>query len=363
MMRTATTFAILFCLSVTVFAQDTTTPRRVSGDTGGQQSDQELYVVYDGTEGPAGARWSDPKHIVLISGDEEYRSEETLPALGKILAERHGFKCTVLFAIDPASGEINPNVNNNIPGLVALESADLMVLFTRYRNLPNEQMRFIAEYVEAGKPIVAIRTATHAFKIDDSETSYKRYSVNGGEWKGGFGKHVLGETWVSHHGNHGRQSSRGLIAEGQNDHPLLRGIADGDIWGPTDVYGVRLPLADSCQPLVLGQVLSGMQEDSEPVEGEKNDPMMPIAWTNAYAAPSGETARVFTSTIGASQDFTNEGVRRLLVNACYWAMGLEDQIDGDSDVDLVGDFEPTPFRFDGYQRGVKPSDLKLESNQ
>src|SRR5207247_6392577 len=105
------------------------------------------------------------KHIVLVSGDEEYRSEESLPQLGKILAKHHGFKCTVLFAIDKKDGTINPNQNDNIPGLEALKTADLMVVFLRFRNLPDEQMKHIDEYVAAGKPIVGMRTATHAFQI------------------------------------------------------------------------------------------------------------------------------------------------------------------------------------------------------
>src|SRR6266511_5066861 len=79
------------------------------------------WVVLEGREGPGKG-----KHVVLVSGDEEYRSEESLPQLGKILASRHGFKCTVLFAIDLKDGTINPNVSN-IPGLEALDSADLTV--------------------------------------------------------------------------------------------------------------------------------------------------------------------------------------------------------------------------------------------
>src|ERR1700688_41132 len=105
------------------------------------------------------------KHIVLISGDEEYRSEETLPQLAKILATHHGFKCTVLFAIDLKDGTINPNETHNIPGLEALKTADLMVIFTRFRDLPDEQMKYIVDYVESGKPVVGLRTATHAFSL------------------------------------------------------------------------------------------------------------------------------------------------------------------------------------------------------
>src|SRR5881409_3694509 len=89
------------------------------------------WVVYEGGDGPGKG-----KHVVLVSGDEEYRSEEALPQLGRILARHHGFKCTVLFAIDPKDGSINPNVKDNIPGLEALRTADLMIIFTRMRNLP-----------------------------------------------------------------------------------------------------------------------------------------------------------------------------------------------------------------------------------
>src|SRR5262245_12555652 len=217
------------------------------------------------------------KHIVLISGDEEYRSEEALPQLAKILAKHHGFKCTVLFAVDPASGTINPNVNNNIPGLEALNSADLMVIFTRYRKLPDDQMKYIDDYLKASKPVVGLRTATHAFNPPGGQT-YSHYADGSREkgWEGGFGRRVLGEKWISHHGRHNAQGTRGLLAKEAADHPILRGIKDGDIFGTTDVYGVRLPLPGDSKPLVLGQTTETMKPDSKGVEGKVNDPMMPI---------------------------------------------------------------------------------------
>jgi type 1 glutamine amidotransferase len=231
------------------------------------------------------------------------------------------------------------------------------VLFLRLRNLPDEQMQHIVDYVESGRPIVALRTATHAFSPDASR-EHARYSWTSTEWDGGFGRQILGETWISHHGAHGSQSTRGIIAEGQGDHPILRGIADGDIWGPTDVYGVRLPLPEGCTPLVMGQVVDGMKPDDPAAEGEKNNPMMPVAWTKTYTAGD-KTGRVFTTTMGASQDLLAEGTRRLVVNACYWAIGLEDQIPEKSNVDLVGAYEPLPFAFNGAKPGVKPSDHAL----
>jgi type 1 glutamine amidotransferase len=314
------------------------------------------WLVLEGGEGAGKG-----KHIVLISGDEEYRSEEALPQLAKILAQHHGFKCTVLFAIDPKDGTINPNQNDNIPGLEALKTADLMVISTRFRNLPDEQLKHIADYVESGRPIIGMRTATHAFNLKGSKT-YARYSWDSKdkEWDGGFGRQVLGETWVNHHGQHGKQSTRGIRAKGQEEHPILRGIKDGDIWGPTDVYTVRLPLPGDSKPLVLGQVLQGMKPTDEPVVGDKNDPMMPVAWVKTYdTGKQGKPGRVFTTTMGASQDLLSEGLRRLLVNACYWAVGLEDKIPEKTKVGLVGEYKPRPFGFGGFEKGRLPADYGI----
>ncbi len=316
------------------------------------------WAVYDGGDGPGQG-----KHVVLVSGDEEYRSEEMLPQLGKILARRHGFRCTVLFAVDPASGAIDPLNQNNIPGLEALDRADLMVLFTRFRDLSDEQMRHIAAYVESGRPLLGIRTATHAFSIPAGKT-FSHYSWNSREkdWDGGFGRQILGETWIAHHGHHGRESTRGVIASGAENNPIVRGC--DDIWGPTDVYRVRLPLPGDCRPLILGQVLSGMKPSDPPVAGPKNDPLMPIAWTKTYRGKQGQTGRVFTSTMGCSQDFSNEGFRRLLVNAVYWCVGLEDKIPARADVRLVGEYKPSPFgMFQHGQAVVRPADHAMQETR
>src|SRR5207245_4364627 len=138
--------------------------------TSAARAGEPLWLTYQGGEGPGRG-----KRIVLVSGDEEYRSEEALPQLGKILAMRHGFKCTVLFAIDPKDGTINPDVNNNIPGLEALDRADLMIIFTRFRDLPDEQMKHVVDYVESGRPIIGLRTATHAFNLK-ADKAYAKYS-------------------------------------------------------------------------------------------------------------------------------------------------------------------------------------------
>jgi type 1 glutamine amidotransferase len=309
-------------------------------------------LVFPGGDGPGKG-----KRVVLVSGGEEYRSEEGLPQLAKILAKRHGFTCTVLFAIDPADGTINPKVTNNIPGLEALDKADLMIIATRFRDLPDEQMKHIVDYVETGRPVIGMRTATHAFSIKPGKT-YARWSWDSREWPGGFGRQVLGETWVNHWGAHKQESTRGILVREERNHPMLRGIQDGDIWGPTDVYEVHLP--SSCKPLVLGQVLQGMNPADDPVTGKKNEPMMPVAWTKDYTGTAGKTARVFATTMGAATDLESAGLRRLLVNAAYWAVGLEDRIPAKSDVDLVGNYEPHPYGFDGFVKGLRPADLAGE---
>ncbi|MDP7293335.1 MAG: hypothetical protein QF497_14010, partial [Verrucomicrobiota bacterium] len=247
------------------------------------------WLDYKGKKGPGKG-----KKVVLISGDEEYRSEEAMPVLAGILSRHHGFDCRVVFSIDPKSGIVDPNNRGNTPGLEALADADLMFIGTRFRDLPDEQMAHIDAYLKTGRPVIGMRTATHAFNIGGDKT-YAHYSNGYGgpkkEWQGGFGKLVLGDHWLSHHGGHKTESTVGIIAPGAEEHPTTRGIRNGDVWGPTDVYGVRLPLPEGSQHIILGQVTKrkgprtdgpffGLKPtDDEAVEGRKNNPMMPVFWT------------------------------------------------------------------------------------
>jgi len=309
-------------------------------------------VVLEGKDGPGKG-----KHIVLISGDQEYRSEEAIPQLAKILSERHGFKCTLLFTTDPKTGTVNATINN-IQGLEALKSADLMLIFARFLDLPDDQMKHVAEYVEAGKPVVGLRTSTHAFNIPGGKT-YARFGNGSGAkgWEGGFGRQVLGEKWVAHHGSHGKEGTRGRITEPGTKSPIFKGIKDGEIFGTTDVYTAAPPAGSEI--LVLGEVTETLKPDSKAVTGKKNDPMMPVAWTRTYKLPEGKEGRAFCTTMGASQDLDFEATRRMIVNGCYWAAGLEDKIPEKSDVTLVGEYKATPFRFKGGKdwAPVTPADL------
>ena len=338
MVKSGTYLGIVMLVTVAALASD-----RAAAD--------ERWIQFAGGPGPGQG-----KHIVFVTGDEEYRSEESMPLLAKILAVHHGFKCTVLFAIDEQKGEIDPLILDNIPGLEALEEADLMVLFTRFRELPDAQMKRIIDYTNSGKPIVALRTATHPFAYQKHKDSpYAKYTWNNksADFKGGYGRQVLGETWVNHHGHHQVESTRGLIADGMEDHPIVRGV--GEIWGPSDVYGLTT-LHGACKPVIIGHVLKGMTP-SDDINTDKK--ALPVAWTKTYTGETGKTSTVFTTTMGHGGDFKNEDFRRLMVNACYWCVGLGAKIPARSKVDIIGTYEPNAIGFGGFKKGVKPADHKL----
>jgi hypothetical protein len=313
------------------------------------------WVVYEGKAGPGLG-----KQIVFLSGDEEYRSEEGLPMLAKILAVRHGFKCTVLFAINPVDGTIDPVTTTNIPGMAALDSADLCVMALRFRELPDDQMKHFVDYLNRGKPIIALRTSTHAFAYDHrKESPYAKYDWRNKDWPGGFGQQVLGETWVDHHGSHGKESTRGVINPAFKDDPILRGVAD--LWAPTDVYAVA-HLPTDASVLVWGEVLSGLKPSDPPVQGAKNNPRMPLVWLRSYQGDQQRASQIFTTTMGAAVDLQNEGLRRLLVNAAYRSTGLTDKIPERADVGYVGEYKPLGFGFGKFANGIKPDDLVLKND-
>jgi hypothetical protein len=305
------------------------------------------FLTFEGKSGPGKG-----KHVVLLSGDEEYRSEESLPQLAKILAERHGFKCTVLFAINPADGTIDPNVKNNMPGAEALDSADVIVMCLRFREWPDETMKHFVDAYLRGTPIIALRTSTHAFAYGDKSSSpYAKFTWNSKVWPGGFGKQVLGETWVAHHGAHKKEATRGVIEPKNASDPLLNGVTN--LFGNSDVYTANPP--PDAYILVRGQVLTGMNPTDPPVEGKKNDPMQPVAWARVYMNEAKKPTDIFCTTMGAATDLQNEGLRRLIVNGVYWGAGLD--VPAKADVSIVGEYKPSMYGFGGHVKGVKPADL------
>jgi hypothetical protein len=300
------------------------------------------------------------RRVVLIAGDEEYRSEEVQPMLARQL-NRLGFECIVLFSQNPETGEIDPNQQQHIPGTAWVKDADLLVLQLRFRALPETQMQPLVDYIEAGKPVIGLRTSTHAFDYrQQPESKYAHWSFHAKDWPGGFGKQVLGENWVAHHGGHGSQATRALPNPKQAHHPVMRGV--GPAFGPSDVYTVRELPADAIR-LMDGQVVSGMSPDDPALEGAKNEPMMPVAWLRERALPitrsrsEGSVQRVFTTTMGTADDWTDVDLRRLFLNASLWCLGDEAAIPLEGfPATLKEDWQPTPFGFNRARLGYKPLD-------
>ena len=288
------------------------------------------------------------KKVVLVAGDEEYRSEESCPMLAKILSQKHGFDCTVLFSQNPDGGYVDPNCQTNIPGTEALDKADLMIIGTRFRQLPPDQIANFAEFLDAGKPVIGFRTATHAFRGSAQTGSFK--------WND-FGLNILGERWVNHHGAHGRQGTRGVVESANAGHAVLKGV--GEIFGPTDVYGIANLDQKASTILLRGAVTESLDPSSKNIDGPKNNPMMPLAWLREYTAPNGTAkGKAFCTTMGSSGDFADEDLRRLVVNVSLHLTGQA--VPDKADVAFVDPFEPTPFRAIGDKDFYKNRNLRPE---
>jgi hypothetical protein len=289
-------------------------------------------------------------HVVFVAGEQEYRAEQALPMLARLLSARHGFHATVLFAlhdglVDPTQ-KTRPDdsgVIHELPGLAHLERADLLVWFTRFLTLRDEDLAHIDRYLDSGKPLIGIRTANHGFLGNWT------YEVGGRKVR--FGDDVLGGTFRDHHGGWHREATRGLIVEANADHPVLRGVRD--VFGPSDVYrtypeGEALPAG--CTALLLGQPLRSLERDAEP--NTDKEPL-PVAWVKTWTGNADRAARVFHVTMGSARDFQCDDLRRLFLNATLWCLGREADIVPDLRVDLVGDYAPLPSGFDYAKIGVQ----------
>mgnify|MGYP003337332220 FL=1 len=310
------------------------------------------WLIYPGAgDGPGKGR-----HIVLIAADQEYRSEQAMPMLAKILSTHHGFHCTVLFGVND-KGEVDPTMpvypergkeaefkSHHIPGLEHLATAHLVIFFTRLLTLPAEEQERIVKYVDSGKPFIALRTANHGFR------GPLPYKLGGKQVR--WGEDMLGGAFMNHHGRWQADSTRGVLVEEQKTHPILTGVSD--IWGKTDVYrtykeGGSLP--EGCTALVWGQPLTGRQPDDPP--NPKLEPL-PVAWFKSWQTSTDKRARVFNSTMGSATDFQSAGLRRLIINAAYWGMEMESAISATRSVAIVGDYQPLDNGFNYPKLGVKP---------
>ncbi len=309
-------------------------------------------LTFSGGEGPGKG-----KHVVLLAGDEEYRSEEAMPMIARILAEKHGFETTVLFSADE-DGTINPKASGSLMGSEALDDADALVMLLRFRKWNDETMNRFKAAVDRGVPLVALRTSTHIFNFP-KDSPWAEWS-----WKnenGGFGRAVLGETWISHWGKHKMEATLAVVEDGQEDNPLLNGV--GEAFGDTDVYEAAPP--EDATILMRGIVLKGMNPDDEPADYEKkrrdgtiqriNEPAMPVAWSREVKNEAGTTNKVVTTTMGAATDLMDEDLRRLVVNGVFWGLGME--VPEKADVSIGEDFTPTKYGFGGNKPNMKAADF------
>lgn len=299
-------------------------------------------LQFKGTEGKSG----NGKHIVLLAGDEEYRSEESCPMLAKILSKHHGFDTTVLFSLDEG-GNVDPNNQKNIPGTEAIKTADLVIMGLRFRNLPDDQLQPLADYINAGNPVFGFRTSTHAFQA-------KGNKLGGIDWTK-FGPDILGEGWAGHYGHHAVQGARGVPNPAHAKHPVLNGVTD--IFAESDVYGVKRVTDENATVLVHGVVTATLLADSADVAGKEPQPSL---WIRDYQTPQGGRGKAICSTMGSSCDLDNEGLRRLFINTAFFLSGVE--VPEKADVTFVDPFAPSRFQFikeEGHFKklGLKPADF------
>lgn len=314
-------------------------------------NDGELWLTFEA--GSESKKPNGKKHVVLVAAEQEYRSEQAMPMLAQVLAEHHGFDCTVLFLMNE-NGLIDPTIPaplkkdaaakfHRVPGLKKLDDADCVILLSRFLQLPDDQLKYFHDYFDSGKPIIALRTANHGIWRDMKYTKAgKKVSL----------RDLFGGKFMGHHGGWHREATSGIIVPENKDHPILRGVKG--IWGPSDVYRChndKHPFPADATALVLGQPMVNLNPDAE---ANTNKEPLPIAWTKTWVGNKGLKSRILHFTMGSARDFENEGVRRLVVNGVYWGLGLESQIRADANVEIVGQYAPRKSGFNYEKLGVLP---------
>lgn len=255
-----------------------------------------LFTIFILTTTLTSAQSKKPK-LVFVTGDHEYSSEATMPVLAAVLHERYGMEVIVLKS-DP-----DHNAEENIPGLEALQDADLAVFFLRWRRLPAEQVKYIDDYLKSGKPVIGLRTSTHAFNYPKGHALEK--------WNA-FGEFALGSPpgWggTAGHTHCGHECSTDVsVIKKAAKHPILTGV-DPSFHVSSWLYKV-LPdyPAKGSTWLLMGKAVNpdkaGFQDN-------------PVAWTWQTAAGG----KVFATTMGHPADFNVEPFQRLMINAIHWAL-------------------------------------------
>lgn len=214
-----------------------------------------------------------PLKVCLVSGSLEYKSNESLAEFQKYLEAHYHARCTRAF--------IEGKDETRLPGLDQLDDCDVMLLFTRRLKLTGEDLRRIKEYCQSGRPVVGVRTASHAIQ----------------SWLD-LDKEVLGGNYQGHYDND--LKTEVSLVEAEKDNPLVAGVTPFVSAG--SLYKNKGIAAD-CRVLMTGT----SPESTEP-----------ITWTRTHNG-----GRVFYTSLGHAQDFQEESFRRLLANALFWAAHRE----------------------------------------
>ena len=224
--------------------------------------------------------------VVFISAESEYGADESLPEFAHELEMKYGLSCEII----QGSTDRNSKERDHIAGMEELNNADLAVLFVRRRAFPANQMRYFQDYLNSGKPLVALRTASHAF---DTRGKHPDGHI---EWRN-FDPEVLGGNYHGHYGSGPVCTVTAVV--GAEDHSILADV-QLPFTSVSSLYKAS-PLTKSTKILLAGSI---PQEDPEPV-----------AWRNRYGK-----SRVFYTSLGSVDDFKNPQFRRLLINAVFWAI-------------------------------------------
>ncbi len=277
-----------------------------------------------------------------------------MPMLGQVLAN-NGFKATVIFSLDK-DGNVDPHKGGSLSHSTSLDEADAIVMCIRFRHWADADMQRFENALNRGVPMTALRTSTHAFNFKKG-SKWEKYNTRAAKstgWEKGFGRQVLGESWVNHHGKHKKQGTRTHLEEANATHPVLNGV--GTIFCTSDVYGAN-PLQPSTV-LLRGAVTESLDPNSKDIDGPKNNPMVPVAWVREFDNTSDKNNRIMTTTMGASTDLLDENLRRLVINGVFW--GLEMDVPAKADVAISDTWKPSPFSFKDYKKGLKPADFIVQ---
>jgi type 1 glutamine amidotransferase len=230
--------------------------------------------------------------VVFVIGEDEYLTWETLPAFANAQLRPRHYNVQIVHQ-DPAD-------KHRFPGIVqALSDADLLVLSVRRRALPGEQLNAIRAHLVAGKPLIAIRTSSHAFTVRGADQEALAKDPERAEWTT-FDAEVLGGNYTGHFGS--GQTTRIRPVPEAEGHPILEGLDLRNFTSVASLYRTS-PLAAGTTPLLLGEI--------------PGDRVEPIAWTNIYGT---NRARVFYTSLGHLEDFKQPLFQRLLWNAIVWAL-------------------------------------------